>query len=166
MKGTLHWSATEWDWCKRKHYQLIINYDPEHKQAVPRKLHNYTDFSPQHTWMRNTNNIGIACACLGGEDVGESNFGEWPLMSVQIEEMCRCAAEISLLKRMTIDDWRTHAEYAIEDGYFGERWDLAILKPGTATKESAKKNGDLLRRKIAWYMARSREVRAFHKKTV
>jgi len=168
-KITLHWSATDWYFSDSGYYHVLIQYNPKDRKANPKKMSNYTDRLP-HTWHRNTGNIGICACCLGGENINEHNFGNWPLMKNQIEELCKVSAEICYLKNIDPYQVKTHAEYAIEDGYFGERWDLAILyplKPGEQVDliKKAKETADLLRGKVMWYLnniEKKKYVRSFH----
>lgn len=64
-----------------------------------------------HTFKRNTNTAGIACACMGGTD------WEKPPTSAQVATMCREAAELAnqlgwTANDITINRVMTHAEAA------------------------------------------------------
>jgi hypothetical protein len=107
-----------------------------------------------HTQGRNSYAAGIAvCAMRGATPV---DFGRYPLSREQIEALCIVTAALVRTYAIALDDVRTHAEAAVDDGYFGaadddDRWDIARLEPSSEPlrADEARVAGDLLRRRIA-----------------
>lgn len=150
----LHWTATPYDWVKRGSYHSIVTGD-----GTLHRLHDYTLDLPAHTWRRNSNAVGIACACMGGIP------DPWtqPPTSRQVETMCREVArlirddwgwtpdDISVRRIMTHaeaasnrDGWNAHENYGpVAWGGTGERWDFMTLSKGGPDDA-----GDVLRERI------------------
>jgi hypothetical protein len=107
-----------------------------------------------HTAGRNSYAIGVAIC--GMARATPSDFGAYPLRDDQIDLACATVAELCRAYRIGIDAGRvrTHAEAALEDGYFGdgpdERWDIARLAPAPEPlhPREAVATGDLLRARI------------------
>jgi len=108
-----------------------------------------------HTAGRNSFSIGLAVCGMG--DATPHDFGDYPLRDDLVALACRTAGRLCAVYAIPIDARyvRTHAEAALEDGYFGcgpdERWDIARfvaavepLAAGDATRA-----GDALRARIA-----------------
>jgi hypothetical protein len=152
-KVYLHWSATGYDWAQPGHYHSIINGN-----GVVQRMHDYNIDLTAHTYRRNTNSIGIACACMGGSN------DPWtmPPKSVQLEAMCREVARIISNwgwseAEITVQNILTHAEAAanrdgvvmhvnygpVAWGGTGERWDFMCL-----TKNGPDTGGDKIREMI------------------
>lgn len=175
MCGTFHWTAGTYEPndLERSDYHLLIVYDPKTKKVHTEKHNNYTD-KLGHTWNRNTGNVGISlCGMAAPSDW--HNFGKYPILYIQLIEACIAAAEVCLLKDLKPEDWKTHAEWAVLDGYgpfSGDpetRWDLALFKPAKYwDREQAEKDvitqGEWLRGKIRFYMSQVKTPRGFHMK--
>jgi hypothetical protein len=107
-----------------------------------------------HTLGRNSWSIGLAvCGMAGAEP---SDFGQYPLAEAQIAALCIVARTLADAYRIPLAAIRTHAEAALEDGYFGAgddetRWDIARLAPRAEPLEEreATSTGDELRARIA-----------------
>jgi len=107
-----------------------------------------------HTAGRNSFAAGLSV--MGMRDATPSDFGNYPLTTVQIAAMCAVAAQIARAYDIPIDAEHvlTHAEAAIVDGYFGiaeeERWDIARLAPRAEmpTAEEALATGNGLRARV------------------
>ena len=149
----LHWSATSYRWNGNSYHSVIDD------QGNIKRNHSYYEDIPSHTYMRNTNSIGIAVACMG-----ERPWVDYPPTARQIEALCQEVARVCRdvlgwgADKVSIQTVMTHAEAASnKDGWFphenygpvdwggkGERWDLWMLsrkeKPGTG--------GDRLRTRI------------------
>jgi hypothetical protein len=151
-----------------------VVYDPKTRKAQGEKWNNYTDKLP-HTWNENTDNVAVTGICMLNASPGD--FGACPINEVIINEMCLCAAEICALKGMKPEDWKTHAERAIAQGYgplSGDpftKWDLSLFSPKRwASKAEAEKDtrahGDTMRARIKARLVEivggSRKVRAWH----
>lgn len=107
-----------------------------------------------HTLGRNSWSIGLAVCGMAG--ARPSDFGRYPLAAAQIDALCVVAHTLADAYGIPLAAIRTHAEAALEDGYFGAdddelRWDIARLEPRTeplADREAAL-TGELLRARIA-----------------
>ena len=111
-----------------------------------------------HTYQRNSHAVGIAVNGMTGAT--SDDFGAEPVQLHEIEVLC--AANAAVAKKYSIDlagmvggehTLMTHAEAAILDGYFGERWDLARLRPSSAplSVSEAVATGDLIRARSRQY---------------
>lgn len=165
--GVLHWTAGKHlpNEIDKKHYHggILLYNDLVFYQ----KWHDYSNII-NHCWRRNTDYIGITVC--GMFQASAYNWGRFPIIEEQIEELCLVSAEIAFLKGFDSSLWKTHAEMAVLDNYFGERWDLARLNEGAITPDLAKITGDILRRKIHNYKLeiynKERTVRDKHYKIV
>jgi hypothetical protein len=107
-----------------------------------------------HTAGRNSFSIGLAVC--GMRDATPNDFGRYPLRDDLIARCCALAARLCAYYAIPVEprNVRTHAEAAVDDGYFGcgpdERWDIARLAPSDAPLEAseARATGDLLRARI------------------
>ena len=107
-----------------------------------------------HTAGRNSFAAGVAIAAM--RDATPQNFGAYPMTQAQIDAMSSLVARIAATYGIPIDREHvmTHAEAAVDDGYFGsgegERWDIARLAPRVdpLTKHDAREAGDALRARI------------------
>lgn len=135
----LHWTATGYQWTQPNHYHTIITGD-----GIVHRLHDYNIDLSSHTYKRNSNSIGLACACMGGSDPWNM-----PPTRQQLEAMCREVArvikvwgwkeaDISVVNILTHaeaasnrDGWRAHENYGPTAwGGDGTRWDLMCLERG------------------------------------
>jgi N-acetylmuramoyl-L-alanine amidase len=85
-----------------------------------------------HTRGRNSWAIGISIAAM--QDARPDDFGACPLTEPQLDAMCFVAAVLARFYGIDPAAIRTHAEAAVDDGYFGAgsdelRWDIARLRP-------------------------------------
>jgi hypothetical protein len=105
-----------------------------------------------HTLGRNSFAIGIAICAMRGAT--PHDFGDAPLGAQQVELACALAAQLRGIYKIELPAVRTHAEAAVEDGYFGcgddRRWDIARLRPspGPLTPHEARDVGDELRARV------------------
>ena len=107
-----------------------------------------------HTFRRNSYAAGLSI--MGMLDARPDDFGPYPLTESSIDALCEVAARIARHYDIPIDTQHvlTHAEAAVEDGYFGmgeeERWDIARLRadPRPLVPEDARDAGEELRRRI------------------
>lgn len=107
-----------------------------------------------HTRGRNSWSIGIAVAAM--RDATPSDFGAFPVGAAQLDALCRVAARLARFYAIDPGAIRTHAEAALEDGYFGAggddlRWDIARLRPSAAplAPDEATATGEWFRTRIA-----------------
>ncbi len=106
-----------------------------------------------HTLGRNSWSIGLAVCGMAGAQ--PSDFGRYPLTSAQIDGLCVVARTLADAYCIPLAAIRTHAEAALEDGYFGAhgnetRWDIARLEPRAEPldEREAAATGDALRARI------------------
>jgi hypothetical protein len=107
-----------------------------------------------HTAGHNSWSIGIAICGMAGAT--PSDFGPFPLTGAQIDALCVVARTLADVYAIAPGGIRTHAEAALEDGYFGadgadQRWDIARLAPRAEplAPGEAIATGDFLRARIA-----------------
>jgi hypothetical protein len=106
-----------------------------------------------HTAHRNSWAIGLAICAMDGAT--PTDFGACPLTEPQLDALALVAARLAAVYGIGLAAIRTHAEAALEDGYYGaaggERWDIARLEgaPAPLTAAEAHRVGDLLRARIA-----------------
>ena len=107
-----------------------------------------------HTRGRNSFSIGISIAAM--RDSTPSDFGGHPLTETQLEAMCVLSAALARFYGIDVAAIRTHAEAALDDGYFGAgsdevRWDIARLRPSPDPLEphEATTTGDWFRSRVA-----------------
>jgi hypothetical protein len=107
-----------------------------------------------HTAGRNSFAIGIAVC--GMRDATPHDFGAFPLRDDLVGLACETAARLCATYAIPVvaAHVRTHAEAALDDGYFGsgadERWDIARLRPSSdpLVAGDAVRVGDALRSRI------------------
>jgi hypothetical protein len=114
-----------------------------------------------HTRGRNAWAIGVSIAAM--QDATPSDFGPCPLTEEQLGAMCEVAARLAAFYHIPVEAIRTHAEAALEDGYFGaggeeQRWDIARLRASDEplVPRDATTTGDWFRSRIAALLARPR----------
>lgn len=106
-----------------------------------------------HVAGRNGWAIGLAICAM--RDATPHDFGPAPLTEPQIAALCSVAARLAAAYGIPLAAIRTHAEAALEDGYFGagdeQRWDIARLvpSPDPLVPDDARRTGELLRARIA-----------------
>lgn len=107
-----------------------------------------------HVAGRNSFALGIALCAMA--DATPEDFGPYPVDDAGIDALCRTAARAAIAYGIAIDaeHVRTHAEAAVQDGYFGagadHRWDIARLEPSPMplVEADAAQMGDVLRARI------------------
>ena len=112
-----------------------------------------------HTRGRNSWAAGLAVAAM--RDATPSDFGRFPLTRAQLDGLVRVAAAVAEFYGIEPSAIRTHAEAALEDGYFGagedERWDIArtAASPLPLDPNEAASTGDWFRERIAELLERA-----------
>ncbi len=114
-----------------------------------------------HTAGRNSWSIGLSVAAM--QDATPFDFGPYPIGETQLDALCAVAAKLAAFYGIAVAAIRTHAEAALDDGYFGagpghQRWDIARLKPSPEPLEpfEATRTGDWFRARIGALIARER----------
>jgi len=107
-----------------------------------------------HTRGRNSFSIGLSIAAM--RDATPGDFGSFPLTDELVGGLCTLAARLARRYAIPLTAIRTHAEAALDDGYFGAggddvRWDIARLSAGIEplVPSDAARIGDVLRTRIA-----------------
>jgi hypothetical protein len=107
-----------------------------------------------HVAGRNSWTVGIAVCAMGGAT--PHDFGRWPITAAHVDALVRVARFVADAYGIAVAAIRTHAEVALEDGYFGAdgddgRWDIARLAPSPLplAPHDAHETGNFLRERIA-----------------
>jgi hypothetical protein len=106
-----------------------------------------------HTQGRNSYAAGIAVCAMRAAT--PHDFADFPLSAQQVEALCAVSAVLVRWYGIALPAVRTHAEAALEDGYFGSgadaRWDIARLEPAADPLRPAEAAavGNFLRTRIA-----------------
>ena len=116
-----------------------------------------TGEEPYAAHTRGRNSYAIGLSVCGMRDATPQDFGAFALRDDLLTAACALAAELARAYAIppSRDGIATHAEAALEDGYFGagedERWDIARLHPheGPLLSDDAGRVGDELRARIA-----------------
>lgn len=123
-------------------------------RANMRDLTSASDGYAAHTFGRNSFAAGVAVA--GMRDATPHDFGAYPLRDDLLGAACAVVKRICTAYALPIEAHcvRTHAEAALDDGYFGagdeQRWDIARLAPSPRALEAqeALATGELLRARV------------------
>lgn len=149
-KITLHWGANHYE-DTSDHYHINILGD-----GTIYSDYDNLDVYCEHTWHRNTNNIGISLSCCFDAGVwadGTVKFGTEPPTDKQVDTMAKIVYKICKAKGWDIvyDRVKTHAEWADIDGYGihdsdpDMRWDLLKLP------QEDGEGGDIIRGKAIYF---------------
>jgi len=156
----LHWTAGDYETTfPAYHFCIALGADGAPRRVATHDLRaNMCDVRANlaapyaaHTAGRNAYAIGIAICGMHGAEPGD--FGSYPLRGDLVAAACALAAELCAFYRIPVDAGHvaTHAEAALQDGYFGsgddERWDIARLwaEPRALVAADAAATGDALR---------------------
>lgn len=158
----LHWTAGDYAQTFAA-YHFCIGYDGR-APFVARShdlRHNMRDVrqSPSRPYAAHTagrNSYAIGFAVCGMRDASPSDFGDFALREDTLALLCATVAAVCRFYGIPIDARHvlTHAEAAVEDGYFGcgpeERWDIARLRPAREplSPAEAERGGAVLRARI------------------
>lgn len=157
---SLHWTAGDYDevfpayhFCVAGAVEPVIHHTHDLRDNMRDVRGDPDGPYAAHTRGRNSWSIGLAIAAM--RDATPGDFGAFPLTEPQLDALCRVAARLAAFYRIPPAAIRTHAEAALEDGYFGaaeeQRWDIARLRPAPEplVAGEARAVGDLLRARIA-----------------
>lgn len=132
-----------------------ITQNPRHNAVdIDAAISNDSNYAyAAHTYHRNSWALGVAVCCMLGAT--ESNFGAFPVTQEQLEVMCAVIGALGHKYNVDVSDANkvmTHAEAAVLDGYFGERWDLDFFSaPDKMSEHYARTHGDMLRKRAHNY---------------
>jgi hypothetical protein len=156
---SLHWTACDYDAVFPAYHFCLQGVSDVMVVATHDLRTNMRDLRADpsrpyaaHTAGRNSFSAGLAVC--GMQDARPDAFGRYPLAEEQIAALCTVARRLADVYGIPLGAIRTHAEAAVEDGYFGaggdeDRWDIARLAPGPLTAADAARTGDALRARIA-----------------
>lgn len=156
----LHWTGGDYatvfpayHFCVRGADEVLVQQTHD-LRANMRDLRGATDAAyAAHTAGRNSWAVGLAISAMA--DAEPADFGRFPLTEPQVDALCAVAARVAAAYGIALDAIRTHAEAAVDDGYFGSgadaRWDIARLSPSASPLDpgEARAVGDALRARIA-----------------
>jgi hypothetical protein len=158
----IHWTAGDYTETFAA-YHFCVGYDGRACFVVPThdlrdnmrdvRLHPGQPYAA-HTAGRNSHAIGVAVCGMRG--AVPHDFGAFALRPDALALLCATVAKACRFYGIAIDaeHVRTHAEAAVDDGYFGcgddERWDIARLAPraGPLVAADAARAGADLRLRI------------------
>lgn len=137
----MHWTAHDYDavfpayhYCISGEREVLVHHTHDLRENMRDVRLDPSLPYAAHTAARNSWSIGIALAAMRAAT--PSDFGAFPLTEPQLDAMCRVAAALASCYAIEVAAIRTHAEAALDDGYFGAgtgdehlRWDIARLRP-------------------------------------
>jgi hypothetical protein len=165
---SLHWTAHGYDevfpayhLCVSRPSDVLVHHTHDLRENMRDvRLDPESPYAP-HTSGRNSWSIGLSIAAM--HDAIPSDFGPCPLTEEQLDGLCAVAAKLATFYGIDVAAIRTHAEAAVDDGYFGhgpghKRWDIARLRasPDPLEPGEAIVTGDWFRNRIADLIARRR----------
>ena len=165
---SLHWTAHDYasvfpayHFCISRPDDVLVHHTHDLRENMRDvRLDPSLPYAP-HTRGRNAWSIGLSVAAMEGST--PSDFGRYPLTEPQLDALCRVAATLAAFYAIDVAAIRTHAEAALDDGYFGAgsdamRWDIARLRPSPAplVPADATAAGDWFRERIDALIARAR----------
>ena len=151
-----HWTgggyqASEYE---RAHYHGLVEGDGRRVEGDKAPEANKSPLDAnyvRHAGGFNSDAIGRAICCMGGDDVRESplNTGKYPPTKAQWDELCKWAAEDCQTYGIKIDQDHVvlHAEIKSRWGRGVYKWDITVV-PGHAGRLSAKTAGDIFRDQV------------------
>ncbi len=158
---SLHWTAHDYEavfpayhFCLRGASDIVVVQTHDLRANMRDLRSDPSGPYAAHTLGRNSWSIGLAVCGMAG--ARPSGFGGFPLTQEQIDALCAVARTLAGAYHIPLTAIRTHAEAAVEDGYFGAdgddlRWDIARLAPRGEPLQAreARETGDALRARIA-----------------
>ncbi|HEY0395892.1 MAG TPA: N-acetylmuramoyl-L-alanine amidase [Candidatus Elarobacter sp.] len=164
----LHWTGHAYDqvfpayhFCISRPDDVLVHHTHDLRENMRDvQLDPEAPYAP-HTRGRNSWAIGLSIAAM--HEATPSDFGPYPITEAQLDGLCAVAARLARFYGIAPAAIRTHAEAALDDGYFGaggasQRWDIARLRssPEPLRPAEATATGDWFRARIAALIARGR----------
>lgn len=153
----LHWSggthqASEYD---RERYHALVEGDGTRVEGHKAPEANLSPLGPdyvRHAGGFNSDAIGMAICSMGGKDVSEKplSLGKYPPREVQVEELCKWAAEMCHIYGIPVtpDTVMAHSEVKPRFGRGVYKWDINIFPWLTPMQLAPTTAGNLLRKMI------------------
>jgi hypothetical protein len=165
---SLHWTAYGYDevfpayhFCITRPDDVVVHHTHDLRENMRDVRLDPALPYAAHTSGRNSWAAGISIAAM--RDATPADFGPCPLTRAQLDGACSVAAVLVRFYGIGVAAVKTHAEAALEDGYFGagpghRRWDIARFEPAPAPLEPAEatRAGDWFRDRIAALIAHAR----------
>lgn len=151
----LHWTAGNYSPCitDLQHYHFIIDGEGKVYKGVytPRDNENCSNGKyAAHCGGGNTGRIGISICCRKNTNT--------PPTKLQIEAMCKKAAECCHTYGLTPDKVQTHAEFGQEHPKTTSYGKIDINSIPYEKLNGVKVCGDYLRNKVKWYYTKLKGV--------
>lgn len=158
---SLHWTAYDYQavfpayhFCLRGVSDIEVVQTHDLRANMRDLTREGTEPYAAHTAGRNSWSIGLAVCGMAG--ARPDDFGPYPLVEAQIAGLCAVARRLADAYAIPLAAIRTHAEAALDDGYFGAdgddaRWDIArlVARPDPLVAADAVATGNELRARIA-----------------
>jgi N-acetylmuramoyl-L-alanine amidase len=134
----LHWSGGDYATVYPAYHYCVASDGSSIYVAQTHDLRDnmrdvYADDAPYATHTARRNSFAAGLSVMGMQNARSSDFGAYPLRDDMIDVLCAVAARIATAYAIPLAKILTHAEAAVEDGYFGEgddqRWDIARFAP-------------------------------------
>lgn len=143
-----HWSGGRYSVFFSNYHVCVLGPPQDGKVLITHPfVNNLRQIQPGDTYAAHTkgrNSFRLAVSAMAMYRATMNDAGQFPVTPQQIEAMCAVGGLIVVKYNLNIaTEVKTHAEWALADGYFGRRWDFHRM-------------GDLLRRKTQWYADRVR----------
>lgn len=164
---SLHWTGHAYDevfpayhFCISRPDDVLVHQTHDLRENMRDVQRDAAAPYAPHTRGRNSWAIGLAIAAM--HEATPHDFGPYPITEPQLAALCEVAARLAAFYRIPAGAIRTHAEAALEDGYFGagpdQRWDIARLRPAPEPLRPAEatQTGDWFRARIEALIARAR----------
>ncbi len=161
-----HWSAHDYESVFPAYHYCVATLDGEIAVANTSDLRcnmrnvyeRPDDPYTAHTRGRNSYAAGISIMAMEG--AAPDDFGQYPLTPALIDALCLVGARLASFYGVPIDadHVMSHAEAALQDGYFGtkpeERWDIArlVAEPRALEPNDAIVTGEELRSRMRRFM--------------
>jgi hypothetical protein len=156
----LHWTAGDYEtvfpayhWCLRGSRDVLVVATHDVRANLRDVRADGALPYAAHVAGRNSWTVGIAVCAMGGAT--PADFGQWPITPAQVDALASVARRVADAYAVPVAAIRTHAEFALDDGYFGAsgddcRWDIARLEPSAAPLEPSDATvvGNMLRERI------------------
>jgi len=157
----LHWTAHGYDevfpayhYCITRPDDVIVHHTHDLRANMRDVRLDPARPYAAHTGGRNSWALGLAIAAM--RSASPADFGSCPVTAPQLDGICAVAAVLARFYAIDLAAIKTHAEAALEDGYFGaeaaeRRWDIARLRasPQPLDPAEAARTGDWFRERIA-----------------
>jgi hypothetical protein len=158
---TVHWTGGSDGKCYNN-YQICVTQDGA-IHLMYNDLCFENDCWPSHTWHENIGNLGIGMTCCPNATCSNHtptsvDLGSEPPTAEQIEMVAEVLALALKYLDLSINDIKTHAEWADIDGYglgSGDndtKWDCLYLPDYYGDAGGYTDGGDLLRNKAKFYL--------------